>query len=1451
MGARLIRDLNPAGSSSPESIISIDGILYFTADLGENSTTDDIPDEETSEEGSIVTEENNEPPLEDSLGQGIALLKSDGSTKGTKVLKEFASINELLEVNGDLYFIADDGSGTDATGGNRLWRSDGTARGTVLVKDLYPGADPNFPQDLFEIDGVLFYSAIDSNREGIETGVEGGIGKYPYVNGYEVWRREGEGVGSRFFRNLIPDKVITDTEISSEEIEQIALDENGDPIELTKTTTVETTIDPDKRITTITTTTEEQSYINGEVVTTKTTSTEQRETVPNDLTTEEVTKTYEVYDVTDSEGNTINQLLLESITTTTRIVDIESGLITTTTQLEKDYVVNGVIDRRTTISTTQEAITGADLEAKTVSVEETLATTIEIIRTADITTSIFENDSFPKDFTGINGNYFFAAHSSALYSLETSTSDTLIGGLELWFSDGTEAGTKPININENVYTFYEPEDGEYTPAEQIANPEFGFKAKSSSSFPRELTKFGDQLVLVANDGISGFELWAVSDEGDNIRQISNLAEGNTSSSPEELTVVGNRLYFTADDGTGRKLWSTSKNLEPPRLVSGAGTDPRHLTAIQGELYFSAHSQLGRELWVADGNNANLVEDINPGTGSSSPENFTALNSQRKGKIKTQLFFTADGGERGIELWSLNLAKKSSKPERYDDILDGPTSSEPRQLVNAEQRLFFTADDGISGRELWSLGVTIQGPTGSSNGESTAVIQVEEETKKVFQYNSNSDVTWSINGGDDADQFMIKKNGWLRFKDAPIFNTPVDFDQDNTYEVRIRATDQLIGSASDQLLNVQVIDGGEETSLLSAKLVKNILAGEQSSNPSNISTLSDGDMLFAADNGKKGIELWISQGTKPSTSLLKDINKGSKASNPKEFLTHQTEVYFSANDGKVGQELWISNGTAEGTTLLKDINKGVSGSFPSDLLWIDQRLFFAADDGRHGRELWSYSTSDQSSSMVLDIQTESNIGSNPGQLTNYNGQIIFVADDEIYGRELWISDGTGSGTRLLDDINPGGLSSNPSDFSLLNDQLYFTAESYLLGERQIFKLENNAFETTAVLSLDNDNTANQPDDLHSSGNQLFYSAETIPAPPDENSSEESATDPGGFMDAADGISNDAIGYINDYNRRISEYRRSGDTFDIQASAGGAGFSANMLLDFENDASLARDWNQYFQPLTNDPPLQFSSNIPSVAASRSTTQSPGGNNQNIETLGRELWISNGEMNGNTLLMDINPGTASSNPSNFSTIGSNTYFSADDGVHGSELWVSDGTTAGTSLIVDINPGPRGSSPQWITNSNGEIYFSANRDDVGRELWRLEEDEQRATRIISTDEGRSKLKALDGNADEFRFEQAGQFGKRQADRITGFDQTEGDQLALGRDVFDGLTDIDLVTVTRKTQLSDQRDNNDTALIYFEPKGKLYFNQNGDESGYGEDGGLFAILKGGPDLSESAFRIL
>ena len=42
----------------------------------------------------------------------------------------------LVEFNGRVYFAANDG-----VHGRELWRSDGTAAGTYLVEDLYPGAD--------------------------------------------------------------------------------------------------------------------------------------------------------------------------------------------------------------------------------------------------------------------------------------------------------------------------------------------------------------------------------------------------------------------------------------------------------------------------------------------------------------------------------------------------------------------------------------------------------------------------------------------------------------------------------------------------------------------------------------------------------------------------------------------------------------------------------------------------------------------------------------------------------------------------------------------------------------------------------------------------------------------------------------------------------------------------------------------------------------------------------------------------------------------------------------------------------------------------------------------------------------------------------------------------------------------------------------------------------------
>ena len=114
----------------------------------------------------------------------------------------------------------------------------------------------------------------------------------------------------------------------------------------------------------------------------------------------------------------------------------------------------------------------------------------------------------------------------------------------------------------------------------------------------------------------------------------------------------------------------------------------------------------------------------------------------------------------------------------------------------------------------------------------------------------------------------------------------------------------------------------------------------------------------------------------------------------------------------------------------------------------------------------------------------------------------------------------------------------------------------------------------------------------------------------------------------------------------------------------------------------------------------------------------------TNGAELWKSDGTSSGTTMVKNINPGTAcdvfgvtspcSSTPSNMTTIGSTLYFSADDGTNGNELWKTDGTSSGTVLVKDINPGSSNSMLQYFTVVGSTLYFRATDGSHGNELWK-----------------------------------------------------------------------------------------------------------------------------------------
>jgi len=212
---------------------------------------------------------------------------------------------------------------------------------------------------------------------------------------------------------------------------------------------------------------------------------------------------------------------------------------------------------------------------------------------------------------------------------------------EPWRSDGTAAGTFEIEVNEDVEC-------------------------TLGSDPDYLLNYRGSLLFAASDG-EDRELW-VSDGTEEGTFEIDVWPGPESSEPEQLTRSGGLVYFSAKDheSFGRvELHVTDGTPEGTRSV-GKRVDGL-IVATDTTLFFEAETSDGVELlWTSDG----TWSGTQPLLGLQSPDHLRAVGDS--------LYFSARLGEPTVDPWvsdgtaggTLMLIELAGHVSGYHEVADG-------------------------------------------------------------------------------------------------------------------------------------------------------------------------------------------------------------------------------------------------------------------------------------------------------------------------------------------------------------------------------------------------------------------------------------------------------------------------------------------------------------------------------------------------------------------------------------------------------------------------------------------------------------------------------------------------------------------------------------------------------------------------------------------------------------
>jgi ELWxxDGT repeat protein len=435
----------------------------------------------------------------------------------------------------------------------------------------------------------------------------------------------------------------------------------------------------------------------------------------------------------------------------------------------------------------------------------------------------------------------------------------------------------------------------------------------------------------------------------------------------------------------------------------------------------------------------LVDDLNPGPTGSNPSQLTV--------VENTLFFVANDGESGNELWKLDTGGVG--PILVKEITPGPAGSSLRGLKNVNGTLYFVLEKelsyGVYERELWKSDgteagtVKVAGPfdfIGPLGNIVTMppIFQAVNSVVYFFAGDYGDYGLWKVGGPAESPERFTDNSLWV-------------------YKLGIGKGDVLFFSAEEVVAGVNLsvgqlwqTDGTETgTKAVGATILDRIYP----SLSDNTMAVGNDSLFLSAGSIKVGnLELRRvrSDDGHETQSLVANINPDA-SSDPQHLTFVGNLLFFSADDGNTGRELWVCGQTvAAGEFVVqqvKDIHPGSEGSSPQELTKFDGKLAFAANSFFSASDLYTTDGTPTGTTKLAD-QID------PRHLCVRNGKLFFNGRNTEYGREMWVSDGTPDGTGRALDMNPGAADSNPNELIVFNDKLYFTATSDTYG-REMFRL----------------------------------------------------------------------------------------------------------------------------------------------------------------------------------------------------------------------------------------------------------------------------------------------------------------------------------------------------------------------------------------------------------------